>query len=124
MDITPLVPAERKLIQSYGGGGFVISQERFEGPVLVFPDQVTPWIVTTFSGLSFSDFEPVISSPDPVEILLIGCGEIHQRIQGQLMEKLAGAGIGVDTMDTGAACRTYSVLASEDRRVAAALFPV
>ena len=42
-------------------------------------------------------------------------------LPGKIRESLREAGIGADAMDTGAACRTYNVLVSENRRVAAAL---
>ena len=44
-------------------------------------------------------------------------------VAGELRAKLRAAGISLEPMDTGAACRTYNVLVSEDRRVAAALIP-
>ncbi|MGH6796969.1 MAG: MTH938/NDUFAF3 family protein, partial [Roseiarcus sp.] len=56
-----------------------------------------------------------------VEILLLGCGPRMAPVPPALRQGLRVAGIVVDAMDTGAACRTYNVLLSEDRRVAAAL---
>jgi len=59
-----------------------------------------------------------------VEILLLGCGRRMAMVPSALRARLKAAGIVVDAMDTGAACRTYSVLLAEGRRVAAALLPV
>jgi len=59
-----------------------------------------------------------------VEVLLIGCGPRMVLLPSALRRQIREAGIGMDAMDTGAACRTYNVLISEGRRAAAALIPV
>ena len=59
-----------------------------------------------------------------VEILLLGCGPRMAPVPRPLRETLRAAGIVIEAMDTGAACRTYNVLMSEGRRVAAALIAV
>jgi len=62
---------------------------------------------------------------DPaIELLLVGCGSKTVFIPENLRAELKSSDIVVETMDTGAACRTFNVLISEDRRVAAALVPV
>ena len=66
-------------------------------------------------------FAAVIAAEPAVDVLLIGCGARIAPIPKAVRDGLRKAGIGADTMDTGAACRTYNVLASEGRRVAAAL---
>ena len=55
------------------------------------------------------------------EILLIGCGTQKIHIPPSQLARLAAENIGVEVMDTTAACRTYNVLASENRKVAAIL---
>ena len=59
-----------------------------------------------------------------VEHVLIGCGPAIKPVAKDLRQSLRNWGIVAEPMDTGAACRTYNVLLSEDRRVAAALLPV
>lgn len=124
MDITPVVPADRKLIQAYGDGAFVISRETFAGAVLVFPDKVVAWPVTDAAGIALADFRPVIEAVPAPEVLLVGCGACHRLLPAPVRRGLSAAGVGLDSMDTGAACRTYNVLVAEDRRVVAALLPV
>ena len=63
------------------------------------------------------------ASPVP-EILLIGCGPASALLAPAIRRMLEEAGLGVEIMDTGAACRTFNVLLSEDRAVAAALIAV
>jgi len=58
-----------------------------------------------------------------VEILLLGLGRSTSAVPAALRTALRTAGIALEAMDTGAACRTYNVLVAEDRRVAAALIP-
>lgn len=123
-DITPLIPEDRKVIDGYGDHGFRISRERFEGPVIVFPDRVVAWHVTDATALALDDFDPVTTATPPVEILLLGCGPRAVLVPSAVRRAVRERGPVVEPMDTGAACRTYNVLLAEERRVAAALIPV
>ena len=123
MDVTPLIPAGRQVIESYGASGFRVSGVAHQGAILVFPDATLPWDgATGFAALTLASFTAVIERGG-IEILLVGCGRRMVPLAGDLRARLRAAGIVVDTMDTGAACRTYNVLLAEDRRVAAALLP-
>jgi uncharacterized protein len=124
LDITPLVPEGRQLINGYGDGRFRIAGEVFEGGVLVFTESTVPWTVTTIDGLSLDSLEPIVSADPSVDILLIGCGPKFLMPPKVLREELREVGISMEWMDTGAACRTFNVLLSEERRVAAALIAV
>jgi uncharacterized protein len=74
--------------------------------------------------LDDASFSLIIKVNPAIEILLIGCGTRAKLIEPNLLADLKNAGIAVESMDTGAACRTFNVLIAEDRRVAAALIPV
>ncbi len=124
LDITPSIPAGRQIIQSYGDYRFTISDTVHESPILVFPDQTVPWPIGSIEDSSVASLAAVIQSDPAVEILLIGCGKSMTLIPPALRDELKAAGIAIEPMDTGAACRTFNVLATEDRRVAAALIPV
>lgn len=120
LDITPDVPKGRQIVKAYGDGGFDISGVAHEGSVLVFLDQTVTW-----SGdLSLEALRPVIDHPTKVEILVIGCGPKFVLPDEDLRKGLREHGIVLEWMDTAAACRTYNVLAIEDRVVAAALVAV
>ena len=123
MDITPLVPEGRQVIESYGDEGFSINGERYPGPVLVWPERVVPWAVSDIDTAAIETFEPVLSAEPRIEILLIGSGAAFRIAPAALRSALARRSIATESMDTGAACRTYNVLMAEDRRVAAALLP-
>jgi uncharacterized protein len=122
MDITPLVDAKSQVIRSYAPGQFTISGMVHKGAVMVFPDHVVKW---NFSGgadqLTGADFEALKGAE--LDVLLIGCGA-EGAFLPELRRALKETGINAETMDTGAACRTYNVLMAEGRRVAAALIPL
>lgn len=123
MDVTPLIPEGRQVIERYGDGGFRISGVRFEGSVLLFPDRTLPWGPTSFEEIDRASLDTVIAASG-VELLLLGCGSAIRPVPAALRRDLRSAGIVIEPMDTGAACRTYNVLLSEERRVAAALIAV
>ena len=123
MEITPLVERGRQMIQSYGGGGFVIAGERRTGSVLVFPDRTMPWAVREFAELAAPELVEATAAA-AIELLIIGSGGSAEPASPALRAALREAGIAVDVMATGAACRTFNVLLAEDRRLAAALIAV
>jgi uncharacterized protein len=123
MDVTPLIPEGRQVVESYGGGGFRVSGESYQGSVLVLPEATQPWPVTSIEELSEASLEPLLDS-GKVEILLIGCGPKARPVAADLRQRVRARGAVIDVMDTGAACRTYNVLLAEERRVAAALIAV
>jgi len=124
LDIIPVAPAGRQIIQSYGDGAFRISQVRHEGAVVVLQEETLAWPVADLASLDIVALEPVTSRADDFDILLIGCGERFAPPPKGLRQAVKDAGLVLDWMDTGAACRTFNVLQSEDRRVVAALLPV
>jgi uncharacterized protein len=121
MDVTPLVPHGHQFINSYGAGGFLVSGERHDGSVLVFPEKIVAFEPKTWSDLTLTDLLAIIEVVPHVELLLMGCGPSIQPLSADHRAGLREAGIGIDLMDTGAACRTYNILMAEGRRVAAAL---
>lgn len=124
MDVTPIIPSDRQVIDSYGKGRFRVAGTVYHGSILVFPDRVLPWSVTAFGDLGEEDFRPLAEAPLLPEVVLLGCGPRMALLPSTLRRPLRDAGLNVDVMDTGAACRTYNVLLSEERRVAAALIAV
>ena len=122
MDVTPLVPKDRQVIESYGAGSFRVSGVMHQGAVMVLPLATYPWFAASMTEISLDNLAPVIEAK--VEILLLGCGPKMIRLAPAVRQSLRDHGIVADVMDTGAACRTYNILLAEDRRVAAALLPV
>lgn len=122
MDITPIIPAGRQLIKSYGDLGFTISGTRWDGSVLVFPERTLAWPPRNLAEVTEASLALVLAArPD---LLLLGCGRGMGVVTAALRAALRGGGVKLEIMDTGAACRTYNVLLAEDRSVAAALIAV
>ncbi|NMM46195.1 hypothetical protein HH303_17015 [Rhodospirillaceae bacterium KN72] len=124
MDITPAVPDGRQLVDSYGPGRFKIRGQSYEGPVIVFPNRVLSWDVAHIDELTLDAVAAIRDADPSIEILLLGTGERMAMPPGGLRREMREKGIGVDLMDTGAACRTFNILMTEGRLAAAALIPV
>ena len=120
LDITPKTPAGRQIVQAYGEGGFRITGQGFEGSVLVFLDRTVPWS----GALTIDGLEGVTAAADKPEILVVGCGPTFTLPPEDLRLALKAHGIVLEWMDTAAACRTFNVLAIEERAVATALVAV
>ena len=126
MDVTPLIPGGRQIIESYGEGRFRVAGQIHTGAVIVFLERTIAWPVTSPEQAGLDNLEPVIAAAreGSVDLLLFGQGRRMLLVPPALRHGLREAGIVIEPMDTGAACRTYNVLMAEGRRVAAALIPV
>ena len=120
-DITPLLPADRQLIQSYGGGVFRIAGIEYPHSVFVRETETVAWSVTDASTMSLPEG---LDADAGIAVLLIGTGKNIAPVPPGIRQALRSAGIGVEIMDTGAACRTFNVLLSEERAVGALLIAV
>jgi uncharacterized protein len=78
-----------------------------------------PWNATSTDELTPAHFEAVLAL-EP-EVVIFGSGPRLKFVSPALYRSLIDRRIGVETMDSGAACRTYTVLANEGRRVVAAI---
>jgi uncharacterized protein len=119
MELIAVSPAGRQIIERYASSGFRVSGVAYEGPVLVFPDRTQLWAEAALTAESLA---PVVEHGG-IELLLLGLGRRVVPVAASLRAWLKSAGVALEIMDTGAACRTYNVLLAEDRRVAAALLP-
>jgi uncharacterized protein len=107
-------------ITGYGEGFVQVNGQRHESSLVVLPEgEPAAWEVAAFSALSADHFE-ALASQRP-ELVILGTGKRLCFPPPALYEALILAGIGLEVMDTGAACRTYNILAAEGRRVSAAL---
>jgi len=112
--------ANRYSISGYGPGWISVNGERFTRPVFVNPESgTTLWECPTFEQLLPEHFE-VFANLKP-ELIVFGSGELMRFLHPRCLQNLYALRIGVETMDTQAACRTFNFLAAEGRRVIAAL---
>ncbi|GAK43983.1 conserved protein [Tepidicaulis marinus] len=111
-------------VDAYGDGGFRVDGKRVEGSILLLPARMQPWPVQDLSVSGPDVFRPLIAMKSDFDVLLIGCGRQMAFLPKVIREHLSGHGISFDVMITPAACRTYNILASEDRPVAGAFIAV
>jgi uncharacterized protein len=124
VDLTPLVPAGRQMIDSYGEDRFTVSGTVHHGSIIVFTDRTLAWPVSALAEVTLDSLQPVLAVRESLEIVLLGCGARLTQIPRELRQMLRQSGLAAELMDTGAACRTYNVLAAEERKVVAALIAV
>jgi uncharacterized protein len=117
-------PSQVQLIRSYGPGRFLIGQQEWHASVLVMPTLTVPWPVARAEDLSLVNLAPLKEAPAPTELLVVGCGPRAIFLPPALRASLKEAGLALEVVDTGSACRIYNVLLAESRRVAAALIPL
>ena len=126
MDVTPLIPKGKQVIDAYGDGGFRVSGVRVQGSIIVYPDRLSAWSPVVLAEVTVAALEEIAAAgkAGQVELLLLGTGARMAQVDRGLRQELRAAGVVIEVMDTGAACRTYNVLLAEGRKVAAALIAV
>jgi len=109
------------VISAWEDGTVRVGDTWYPGHLILTPETIIKnWQVTLPENLRLSHLEPVINL-DP-EIIIVGTGMQLIFPNTKLTRLLAEKKIGLEIMDTPAACRTYNVLVHEGRRVAVALF--
>lgn len=110
------------VIRTYGGGEIKVNQEVYRGPVIVSVSQIVPGPAIGGAGeLTEAHAAPLLAL-EP-ELVLLGTGARQSFPAANFGAEFLAKGIGLEVMDTGAACRTFNVLVAEHRRVVALLFP-
>lgn len=113
-------PSAGYTISNYSEAGIVIGPGIYRSSLIVMPDRIiAPWGAAALTALEASDF--VLLEELKPDLVLLGTGERQQFPSPALYQNLIATGIGVEVMSTPAACRTYNILLTEGRRVAAAL---
>ena len=104
-------------IDGYGPGFFRVAGTVHKAPLVVFPKGV-------FSWTGFDEINSLLQLVGEIDVLFIGTGNEIAHIPRDFRSTFEDLGVGVEVMSSPSACRTYNVLLSEERRVAAALFPI
>jgi uncharacterized protein len=107
-------------VTGYDDQGVEINAERFDFSLIVLPE--TPpraWPVASFEALSASHFEQIAA--DLPDVVILGTGARQRFVHPRLIASLSERRIGVECMDSKAACRTYNILMGEGRKVTLAL---
>lgn len=121
MDINPLVPKDRNIINSYGPEGFKINETFYKNSLIITPNQIIEIKLDSLEEFFDYDFKKILEL-EP-EIFLIGTGENHKIVSPLLKNKIKNIYplTAIDEMNTASVCRTYNILMMEDRHVAALL---
>ena len=107
-------------ISGYGAGWISVGQEKIASSVVLGSQgQRFAWDCNRFEGLGPAHFAQLAALG--TELVLFGSGSRLRFPRPEWLRPLIEQGIGLETMDTPAACRTYNILAGEGRRVAVAL---
>ena len=110
----------RNMFTGYGAGYVEVNRTRYTESLVVGAEQlVTNWPLASVDALAADHFAAVMEMKP--EIVLIGTGATFVFPEAGRLAPLRSAGIGVEVMDTPAACRTYNILLGEGRNVVAAL---
>ena len=104
-------------IEGYGPGFFRIGGEVWPGSLLVWEEGAAAWD-------GFADHGSLLALSNEIDVVFVGTGTEIAPLPKDFRDTLEKAGFGVEAMNSPSACRTYNVLLSEGRRIAAALLPV
>jgi len=113
----------RNFIHTYGPGQVTVNQSIYRRSVVVTPTHVVAdWPPQSFAEFAAPHFA-LLRELNP-EVVLLGTGARLRFPRPADTQSLAQANIGLEVMDTGAACRTYNILMQDGRRVVAALLMI
>jgi uncharacterized protein len=108
------------MIRSYREGALRVNDAEYTGSLILSTTAIMPdWGARSTDALNLDLLAPALAL-DP-QILLLGTGELQRFPEPRISAEIMAMGIGLEVMNTAAACRTYNILASEDRKVVAAL---
>jgi uncharacterized protein len=107
-------------VTGYFDGGVDINKQPFVTSLTVMPEVAPrPWPVAAFDDLTEAHFEAIAA--DAPDVVILGTGERQRFVHPRLITSLSDQRIGVECMDSQAACRTYNILMGEGRKVTLAL---
>jgi uncharacterized protein len=122
MELTRDHPGDSVYVRAAGVDGITIADETYQTPLILSPDTIDPgWSATSFTELSEETLQPLLNL-EP-ELVIIGTGKVQRFPGPELLMMFHRAGIGIEVMNTRAACRTFNILVMEERKVVAGLIP-
>ncbi|MBR9766021.1 MAG: hypothetical protein GYB53_21520 [Rhodobacteraceae bacterium] len=116
MELVEISYDHARPIDGYGPGFIRIGAEAVPAPCLVLANSTRDWAGP-------EDTAPLLALAGQVDVILLGTGPEMRPVPATLRAALDEAGIGIEPMATPTACRSFNVLLSEGRRIAAALLP-
>lgn len=118
----PLLESGRPVVRHYRPGEIRVRGTAYSASLILTPQQIiADWRPQDAADLAAADLERLLALDPRPDMVLLGTGERQRFPQRDVLAPLLAAGIGLEIMDTAAACRTWNVVLSEGRRAAAAL---
>jgi uncharacterized protein len=115
-----LATTHGNVVSGVGPGWVRIGATEYRDNLVLTAEAIaTGWAPAGFDGLAEADFEQLLAYKP--EVVLLGTGRAIRFAHPRVTRALADAHVGLETMDTPAACRTFNILAAEGRSVVAAL---
>jgi uncharacterized protein len=116
-----LIQSDNKnLITGYDLNWVEVNQERYQTSLIMTPTQLfVEWPVKTLKDIKENSFEAIESLN--IEIILLGTGSKQEHLEPRLLEYFAKKNMAIECMNNQSACRTYNILANEERKVLLAL---
>lgn len=111
------------VVQGFVGNGFSVDGGVYEA-LLLTPRSAEGWQPPALVDLTLDDLAPILALDPKPEFLLLGTGAKMAFAPRSLTKALESHGIGVESMDSRAAARTWGMLRGEERWIAAALMPL
>lgn len=123
MDLQLHKPGDHNFIHSVSDQGIRVVDTVYTSAIILTPETlIENWSVDTVQALQAADLEPLFELQP--EVVLLGTGRLQVFPAAELLMAFYSRGIGIEAMTTEAAARTFNVLVSESRNVAAALLPL
>ena len=120
MQLSPEKNTAAYQIKRFSPNSIQINEQSFYTSLIVTANRlIADWEPTQATEISLTSLDPIMNLKPA--ILLIGTGENQAQLPQDITGALLEQGIGLEVMDTAAACRTFNILTAEERNVAAAL---
>lgn len=120
MQISLEIPSSAYFIRRYHAGEVIVNNTYYQRSVVVHGNTLmTDWPPQTFAELDRSHLQVLVDQKP--EVILLGTGTQQRFPAPDLLQIFSRSGIGIEVMDTAAACRTYNLLAAEERNVLLAI---
>jgi len=123
MDITPKINPKKNIIESYGDKGIEVKEKFYNKTIIIDPDNIKEIEALDLEEFLNQNASKYINEQD--EILVIGTGNSHKIINISIKNKIKAQfkNISISEMSSDSACRTYNILAFEQRNVKAIILP-
>jgi uncharacterized protein len=123
VDLTLEQPGDHHYVRSVSDQGIRIGESSYRHALIVTPTElIDDWSPQHMDELQADDLDVLIALQP--ELVLLGTGPKQVFLAPKDMYRFYERGIGIEVMSTEAACRTFNVLVTEGRKVAAGLLPI